>query len=246
MIRRVRCRVDSVVDHGEHVFTIELAPETRVPPFKPGQFLHLTLDEYEPSRHWPESRVFSIASSPRELNRIRILYSAIGPYSRRMEQELRAGNTVWIKLPYGEFIIDSSRDVVLVAGGTGISAYTAFLEGLRADHKRRVLLVYGARNPELLIYRKTLLGLLTRIESLGAVLFAEQAPPEFVSEQGPAQERLRHRIGRISVEGFWSLLQEPLKRVYYLSGPPQMLTTLSSALRERGLPPESIRTDAWE
>lgn len=246
MIRRVRCRVASVVDHGEHVFTIELAPETPIPPFKPGQFLHFTLDEYDPSRHWPESRVFSIASSPRETNRIRILYSANGPYSRRMEQELREGSVVWIKLPYGEFVIDSSQDVVLVAGGTGISAYTAFLEGLKPDHLRKVLLVYGARNPELMIYRHTLLELLRRVPSLNAVLFAEQAPPEFISEQSPAQCRLRHQIGRISIGGFWPLLQEPLKQVYYLSGPPQMLTALSSGLHERGLPSGNVRTDAWE
>lgn len=246
MIRRVRCRVESVVDHGEHVFTIELAPEIPVPPFKPGQFLHLTLDEYDPSRHWPESRVFSIASSPRDLSRIRILYAAVGRYSKRMEQDLREGNTVWIKLPYGEFIIDSSRDVVLVAGGTGISAYMAFLEGLAPGHPGRVLLVYGTRKPELMIYREALLDLLGRVRSLSAVLLAEQAPPEFATAASPKPKRLRHQIGRISVEGFWPLLREPLKQVYYLSGPPQMLTVLSSALRERGLPPESVRTDAWE
>jgi len=247
MIRRVRCRVDSVVGHGEHVFTIELAPETPVPPFKPGQFMHLTLDEYEPSRHWPESRVFSIASSPRELNRIRILYSAIGPYSRRMERELREGSVVWIKLPYGEFVIDNSQNVVLVAGGTGISAYTAFLEGLKPDHSRKVMLVYGARNPELMTCRQMLLGLLTRVPTFNAVLFAERASREYISAQSQLPgERLRQNIGRIGIEGFWPLLQDPLKQIYYLSGPPQMLTALSSGLRERGLPSGSVRMDAWE
>jgi len=247
MIRRVRCRVDSVVDHGEHVFTVELAPESPVPPFKPGQFLHLTLDEYDPSRHWPESRVFSIASSPGKLNRIRILYSAIGPYSLRMERELREGSMVWIKLPYGEFVIDSSQDVVLVAGGTGISAYTAFLEGLRPDHSRRVMLVYGARNPELMIFRQMLLGLLTRVPTFNAVLFAERAPSEYGSAQCQLPGgRLRQQIGRIGIEGFWSLLQEPLNQIYYLSGPPQMLAALSSGLRERGLPSGNVRMDAWE
>ena len=35
-----------------------------VTPFKPGQFLHLALDAFEPGGFWPESRVFSIASAP--------------------------------------------------------------------------------------------------------------------------------------------------------------------------------------
>ena len=32
--------------------------------YKPGQFLHLALDEYDPSQAWPESRCFSMQSSP--------------------------------------------------------------------------------------------------------------------------------------------------------------------------------------
>jgi ferredoxin-NADP reductase len=88
-----------------------------------------------------------------------------------MEQELRAGSAVWIKPPYGEFVIDDSRDVVLMAGGTSISAFTAFLEGLKPDHLRKVLLVYGACKPELMIYLQTFLGLLVRVSSFSAVFF---------------------------------------------------------------------------
>ena len=37
-------------------------PNGRAPRFRPGQFLHLALDAYDPSGFWPDSRVFSIAS----------------------------------------------------------------------------------------------------------------------------------------------------------------------------------------
>ena len=33
-------------------------------------------------------------------------------------------------MPYGDFVIDGAADVVLFAGGTGITAFTAFLEDL--------------------------------------------------------------------------------------------------------------------
>ena len=62
--RKLPCVVRSVTDHGEHVYTVELEPAMPVPRFKPGQFLHLALDPYEPGGFWPDSRVFSIASSP--------------------------------------------------------------------------------------------------------------------------------------------------------------------------------------
>lgn len=69
--QKIRCRVDRLTDYGDHVYTVDLVPERRVPVFKAGQFLHLTLDEYDPAGFWPESRVFSIASPPADRERIR-------------------------------------------------------------------------------------------------------------------------------------------------------------------------------
>jgi nucleoside-diphosphate-sugar epimerase len=34
--------------------------------------------------------------------------------------------------------------------------------------------------------------------------------------------------------------------VFYLSGPPQMLSAVTAQLRRRGVSMEGIRTDAWE
>jgi ferredoxin-NADP reductase len=246
VVQRMRCRVASVADHGGHVFSVDLAPETRVPAFRPGQFLHLALDEHDPSRHWPESRAFSIASSPGDAGRLRILYSATGAYTQRMERELRAGCTVSIKLPYGDFIVDGRHDVVLLAGGTGISAFIAFLETLSPAHPRRILLAYGTRTPELLIYRTAISDLVAGVPALTAVCFSERAPSDFLSDSRRSPGRLEHRSGRISVESIWPLLQEPATRIYYLSGPPRMSTALTAELLERGVPAASIRTDAWE
>jgi ferredoxin-NADP reductase len=242
----MRCRVAAVADHGGHVFSVELAPEAAVPAFKPGQFLHLALDEYDPSRHWPESRAFSIASAPGDTDRIRILYSATGSYTRRMERELSVGRAVSIKLPYGDFIVDDGHDAVLLAGGTGISAFMAFLQRLKPGYPRQVLLVYGTRNPELMIFRPAVLELVARVPAVSAVLCAENAPADFPSADFPAAARVRHRIGRIAIADVWPLLEEPARRTWYLSGPPQMSAALSAELLERGLPPASIRTDAWE
>ena len=64
VVRRMPCTVRDVIDHGERVYTVDLAPSMPVPRFTPGQFLHLALDPYQADGFWPESRVFSIASSP--------------------------------------------------------------------------------------------------------------------------------------------------------------------------------------
>ena len=151
--QKLRCQVTRLVDHGEHVYTVDLRPERPAPRFRPGQFLHLALDEYDPSGFWPESRVFSIASAPTQRDLLRISYSVRGRFTARMERELAEGGWVWVKLPYGEFIIEDTSDIVLFAGGTGITAFTAFLDGLTPAFRHAVVVAYGARSADLLIYR---------------------------------------------------------------------------------------------
>src|SRR5215203_4942761 len=113
MAQKLRCVVERIVDHGEQVYTLALRPERPVPRFRAGQFLHLALDAYDPTGFWPESRVFSIASAPAGRDLVRITYAVHGRFTARMEAELREGRQVWIKLPYGDFVIDSQSDVVL-------------------------------------------------------------------------------------------------------------------------------------
>lgn len=246
MPRKVRCTVESITDHGGRVYSVELAPEGTVPPFRPGQFLHLTVDEYDPSGFWPESRVFSIASSPSERKRLCICYSVKGRYTTKMEQVLRAGTEVWIKLPYGEFMISETEDAVLLAGGTGISAFTAFIEGLKTQHPRQVWLVYGARDPSLLLYHEMLFERLTQVPNFHLVLFVESGCETLVSELAQQKRALLCLAGRISLDALWPHLPQPESKVFYISGPPVMLSALSDQLKTRGLAQDRIRTDAWE
>jgi ferredoxin-NADP reductase len=234
MPQKVNCAITQVIDHGERVYSVFLKPDSLAPRFRPGQFLHLALDPYTPGDFWPESRIFSIASSPEERGTVRITYAVKGQFTTRMESEMEVGRQVWVKLPYGEFIIRSESDVCLLAGGTGITAFTAFLTGLQADYPHDVYLFYGARRPDLLIYRSL-------VESAAAK--CPRLHPYFLAEQGQPDGFIP---GRISVDGIWQTLPNPQAMVYYLSGPPFMLKTLSAALAERRIPSTQILTDAWE
>ena len=239
VVQRIRCRVDRVIDHGDHVYSVDLASERRLPAFKPGQFLHLALDEYDPSGFWPESRVFSIASSPASRDSLRIVYSVRGRYTARMEAELAAGKAAWVKLPYGEFVVDPTRDAVLLAGGTGVTAFTAFLEGLPANHPRQVCVFYGARRPELLLYRAALDAVAARVAMVRARYFAETLEPAAGAD--PAIS-----LGRLSAADALTHARDAASAVFYLSGPPAMLKALQLDLAARGIAPAAIRVDAWE
>jgi ferredoxin-NADP reductase len=103
---RIRAKVTRIEDHAPGVRSLILATERPVPRFQPGQFLHLAIDPYDPASHWPDSRVFSIASPPQSRSEIQITVSAVGVFTRRI-LELKTGDEVWVKLPYGDFVIEA-------------------------------------------------------------------------------------------------------------------------------------------
>ena len=228
IVRKIPCVVDAVTGHGERVYSVELQPSTTLPHFRPGQFLHLALDPYDQGGFWPESRVFSIASSPQHRDRLAITYAVKGAFTTRMERELAPGRSVWVKLPYGEFVVDPGTDAVLFAGGTGVTAFTAFLQSLQPDQGNRVLLFYGARKPDLFVYGRLAEACALNVPSLACKLICE-------ATDGPLQ-----------VAAAWPAVEALQSPVFYLSGPPQMLSVLTKQLRGRGVSAGDIRTDAWE
>ncbi|MGB7219207.1 MAG: FAD-dependent oxidoreductase [Vicinamibacterales bacterium] len=235
--QKLSCRVERIVRHGGRVYTVELRPERPAPVFRPGQFLHLALDPYDATGFWPESRVFSIASSPADRHRLSITYSAVGRFTTRMEAELVPGGEVWVKMPYGDFVVTQSADVVLFAGGTGITAFTAFLDGLTPASSQSIHLAYGARTRSLLIYRDLVERSARTVPSLDVSYFVEE--PE-----GQAHER--ETIGRVSVAAVWPRIRRPREAEYYISGPPAMLRGVSEDLRGQGVAAKAIHIDAWE
>jgi ferredoxin-NADP reductase len=239
VVQKICCCVEQILNHGDHVYTVQLAPDRNVPNFKPGQFLHLALDRYDPGDFWPESRVFSIANSPTTRDHISITYSVRGKFTARMETELTRDRQVWIKMPYGDFLIQNTRDIVLLAGGTGITAFTAFLDGLTPAFEHNIYLAYGARNSRLLIYRNLADRCAGVVPKLRLFYFIENGTDESAETRSAV-------VGRISISALWLHLDRPLTATYYISGPPEMIKSLSCDLKERGVGENVIRIDAWE
>lgn len=234
MPQKLHCKVTEMLDHGEGVYSIVLKPDFTAPRFLPGQFLHLALDPYTPGDFWPESRVFSIASPPTDRNSLRITYAVKGKFTNRMESELHCGSEVWIKLPYGEFTINTGTDVCLLAGGTGVTAFTAFLANLTGDYPHSIYLFYGARQTDLLIYRPLIESVVELCSKLHRYYLVE------------ASQVSGFITGRINLDDVWKNVPHIQKVTFYLSGPPVMLKTLSTGLVERGISAENILMDAWD
>jgi len=156
---------------------------------------------------------------------VHLTYAVKGAFTTRMEQEIVEGRDVWIKMPYGDFVVDPQADVALLAGGTGVTAFTAFLEALEPETSCRVALGYGARSEDLLIYRDRLERCAARVPAL----------------------HITYVVGQpLSPDTLWASLRDPLATEFYISGPPAMLRGVGDALRTRGIAPAAIHVDAWE
>jgi ferredoxin-NADP reductase len=153
-----------------------------------------------------------------------------------MEEEIVAGRQVWVKMPYGEFFVDVGHPVVLFAGGTGITAFTAFLHDLVESPPHPVTVLYGARQKDLLVYRSLVDGCIQNLTRFQAFYFLEHL------EQTAPNEL----PGQISIASIWQHVPDPTNSNFYLSGPPPMLKALSTQLRDVGVVGHSIHVDAWE
>jgi NAD(P)H-flavin reductase len=236
---KVLATVSAIRAFGEGVYELNFAVPSRYTRYLPGQFLHLTLDEFDPTTgYWPESRVFSIASEPRQ-DHVTVVYSVKGEYTKRMERELAVGREVWLKFPYGDFIIGEDHlrqgPLALIAGGTGVSPYWPFLKA-HAEREGEVHLFYGVRKAEHLLFRQDLETALTR------PWFRLHLMVEDGSVDGLPAERGRLSIGKVAADlgvGFAAAN-------FYLSGPPAMIRTFKEDLGTRGVTPDHIHIDEWE
>jgi len=127
--------------------------------------------------------------------------------------------------------------VVLFAGGTGITAFTAFLDELPPDASQAITLAYGARTRDLLIYRDLVERCVRELPEFNVSYFLET---------DGAIPGKREQLGRVSVEAMWPLIRRPMDAEYYISGPPAMLRSTGQQLRDRGISSEKIHIDAWE
>lgn len=235
--RKIRCLVSGIRNYGEGVYGVMLQPQERPPRFAAGQFLHLAMDPYDPAGFWPDSRAFSIASPPSDGRQLEILYSVKGRFTARMENELRVGAVVWVKLPYGDFRFDDVlRPRWLIAGGTGISAFAGLLRGVVSQGRRApVALTYGIRNEHLFFFRDIIEALADNGLVSETTIFVENGPI-------PSNSRgIRYLAGRIRLSDVPDNLDEA-----WLAGPPGMIEYAERRLSALGLSRERIHIDHWE
>lgn len=209
----------------ENIYTVEVKSHSGSFKYQPGQFLHLALDEYDPSSGWPESRCFSMQSSPTD-EHIRITYAIKGAFTTRMSKELNHGSRVTLKMPYGDLFTQQHAKVntVFIAGGTGITPFLSLFTHESFNEYTKPKIYLGFRSKAYNIYNNELSSSCN--SSKVVQLFNEEDD------------------GIIDIQQIFS--ENGTSCYYFISGPPVMINSFRQTLIDKSVPTKNILTDDWE
>jgi NAD(P)H-flavin reductase/hemoglobin-like flavoprotein len=196
-----------------------------------GQYVSMEC-RYQP-RLW---RVYSMANAPREDGRLTFHIRAIGAgwVSSALVRRLKPGDMIRLASPMGSMTLDrkSTRDIVCVAGGTGLAPIKALIEELtRYNRTRWVHLFYGARNRDDLYDLPELNRMAARYPWL-SVVPAVSEDPSFPGEQG----KIADVVGRY---GPWE------EHEFFVCGAPGMVKSTLRRLAELHVPSIRIKYDTF-
>lgn len=184
--------------------------------FQAGQYIQLDI----PKLLYPDpkgaSRVFSIASSPNEKDKLSVAFRNSGSGFKRTLTELPLGTTVAIEGPFGFFTLppDESQTIVFIAGGIGI---TPCLSMIRFATEQRLLysttLLYGNKDRESAAY-------LNELQELA------KHNSRFI---------LKNIFGRIELKNIEQHAKNAQDVAWYIVGPPPMVAEIRETLLRLGI-----------
>ena len=224
IIKKYKATIENIYNPLPGIYTLTFSTEKKFK-YKPGQFLHLAIDDYDGYGQWPESRCFSMQSNPDE-ETIRITYAVKGVFTSQMEKILNVRVKVWLKLPYGELFTQTHNkaNAVFIAGGTGITPFLSLFNSQSFEEYIYPKIYLGFRSKEYNIYQNELDTI--RNPNANVVIFYQD------------------EVGVINIDEIYE--KNGNDSDYFISGPPVMIKSFKQRLIQFSVPAGHILTDDWE
>jgi predicted ferric reductase len=176
---------------------------------------------------WKTAHPFSLSAAPSDTH-LRLTVKALGDGSGKL-QGLEPGTWVLAEGPYGAVTAErrTRRNVLLVAGGVGITPLRALFETMPLAPGQDLLLLYRARTVTDVIFK----------DELDHIAWRRGARVRYL---------LGDQVGRFSAELFLGLVPDLLERDVYLCGPAGLALAVRRSLREAGLPAGQLHEERFD
>lgn len=236
--KKYKSVLTSINNTFDGIYTLKFISLNGKYKYNPGQFLHFAIDpNYDGSSQWPESRCFSMQSNPNEES-IKITYSVKGQFTKQMEQQLKIGMEVWLKLPYGDLFTQSHNktNTIFIAGGTGISPFLSLFTHESFNQYTNPKIYLGFRSKYYNIYQ----------EELDNKNATRNVQPDSCQLSINKNINIYYEDvnGLIDIQSI--INESTTNNDFFISGPPAMIKYFKQTLIKNGIHKNRILTDNWE
>ncbi|MGQ0572397.1 MAG: ferredoxin--NADP reductase [Armatimonadota bacterium] len=206
--------------------------------FKAGQAIELILIDPPHTDAKGSGRPLSIVSAPYEDELVvatRIRDTAF----KRVLRELPVGATIRFDGPFGSLTLQSnrSRPAIFIAGGIGITPFMSILRQTLKERLPQVMkLVYSNRRPEDAAFLEELIQL--ERQHRGQFQFV----PTMTGE-APSGRKWAGRTGMVDVALLAGIIVRPSAPIFYVAGPPAMVSAMRDLLNGIGVQDDDIRSE---
>ncbi|WP_038840856.1 ferredoxin--NADP reductase [Salinispora arenicola] len=226
-----RLRVTDVITETPDAHSLVLTPPPALAAeftYRPGQYLAARV----PHSRGNLIRCYSLSSSPHTDTDLKITVKRVpdGQASNWICDHVRPGDTLDVAPPAGSFTPTSlDDDLLLLAGGSGITPVMAIIKSVLARGRGRLALVYANRDPNSVIFAAELAAL------------GEQHGDRLTVTHWLDSER-----GAPDPAMLTTLISEHAGREAYVCGPQPFVLVAQHTLQQAGVPPERIRVERFE
>lgn len=234
-VQRFRTEVTEIEDLTHDIKRIVLKllePDTI--DCKPGQYIQFEVPGTS------EFRAYSMSSPPSWQHALEIIVRLVpgGLCTGYIFNRLKVGDTIYVTGPYGDFYLreDSPRDILCVAGGSGVAPIKSIITHLfEQGTTRQVLYFFGARAVKDLYFYRECLELASRYPNFTYVPALSAMDPE---DQWDGETGFIHTVIDRHVGSCQNMEA-------YLCGPPVMIDAVIEVLKRKGMPESLIYFDKF-
>ena len=207
--------------------------------FEAGQFVNFTLLGRCDTDLKGNTRALSIASAPYEKNLMVAMRLRDTAFKRTLNS-LPVGAEVLLQGPYGWMTLpkNGTRPAVLLAGGIGVTPFRSLVwNAAETLSPRRIFLFYSVRVPQEAAFLEELQEMERYNERYKLICTVTQ----------PEKVRMpwRGETGRISIHMLSKWIPDLSIPIYYIAGPPGMVTGVRRMLIGAGIAEEDIRAEEF-
>lgn len=202
--------------------------------FQAGQFFFVTIkvNGTDAEHH------FSFSNSPTDKGYIEFTKRITGSdYSRALDA-LKPGDSAKLRGPFGHFTLPTEiRPLAFLSGGIGITPLRSMMRyTVQKELPFDIVLLYGCPSQEEILFRDEFDEMAKACRNIRI---------EYVLSGPVFPSAWKGKKGFINKDMIAETITDYKDRLFYISGPPKMVISLSEQVQQLGVPEEQINRDSF-